>query len=119
CTPVLVEPELNTYNIDVNKIEEKITEKTKAIMVVHLYGRAVEMEKVWSLAKKYNLKVIEDCAQAHGARYKGKRVGSLGDAAAFSFYPGKNLGALGDGGAVTTSDKALYEKIKCFANYGS
>ncbi|MCL4114476.1 DegT/DnrJ/EryC1/StrS family aminotransferase [Vibrio lentus] len=119
CTPVLVEPELNTYNIDVNKIEEKITEKTKAIMVVHLYGRAVEMEKVWSLAKKYNLKVIEDCAQAHGARYKGKRVGSLGDAAAFSFYPGKNLGALGDGGAVTTSDKALYEKIKCLANYGS
>lgn len=119
CTPVLVEPEISTYNIDVNKIEEKITEKTKAIMVVHLYGRAVDMEKVQLLAQKYDLKIIEDCAQAHGAKYKGKRVGNLGHAAAFSFYPGKNLGALGDGGAITTNDQELYEKIKCIANYGS
>lgn len=89
CVPVLVEPNIFTYNIDPDKIEAAITPKTKAIMVVHLYGLAVDMEKVWALAKKYNLKVFEDCAQAHGAFYQGKRVGNLSDAAAFSFYPGK------------------------------
>ena len=119
CTPVLVEPSLDTYNIDVDKIEEKITSKTKAIMVVHLYGQAVQMKKVWELAKKYNLKVFEDCAQAHGAIYEGKRVGNLSDAAAFSFYPGKNLGCLGDGGAVVTDNEEIYKKVKALANYGS
>lgn len=119
CTPVLVEPDIDTYNINPDLIEEKITDKTKAIVVVHLYGQAVQMEKVWALAKKYNLRVIEDSAQAHGAIYQNKRVGNLSDASAFSFYPGKNLGALGDAGAVTTNDKELYEKIKAIANYGS
>lgn len=119
CTPVLVEPDMNTYNINPDLIEEKITEKTKAIMVVHLYGQAVEMEKIWALAKKYNLKVIEDSAQAHGAIYQGKRAGNLGDASGFSFYPGKNLGCIGDGGCVTTSDKELADKIRALRNYGS
>jgi dTDP-4-amino-4,6-dideoxygalactose transaminase len=119
ATPVLVEPNISTYNIDPAKIEEKITKRTKAIMVVHLYGQSCNMSPVIEIAKRYNLKVIEDCAQAHGAMYKKKRVGSLGDAGAFSFYPGKNLGALGDGGAVTTNDKSLYEKIKALRNYGS
>lgn len=119
CTPILVEPDLNNYNIDADRIEESITEKTKAILVVHLYGQAVAMEKVWTLAKKYNLKVIEDAAQAHGAVYQGKRVGNLGDAAGFSFYPGKNLGCLGDGGAITTNDEDLYKKLKALGNYGS
>ena len=117
--PVLVEPELNTYNINPDLIEEKITEKTKAVMVVHLYGQTCEMEKIWNIAKKYNLKIIEDSAQAHGARYKDKKAGNLGDAGGFSFYPGKNLGALGDGGAVTTNDKNLAEVIKAVRNYGS
>lgn len=119
CTPVLVEPDINTYNIDPDKIAEKITPRTRAIMVVHLYGQAVRMDKVWELAKKHNLKVIEDAAQAHGAMYNGRRVGNLGDAAAFSFYPGKNLGALGDSGGVTTNDTELFERIKAIANYGS
>lgn len=119
CTPVLVEPDINTYNIDPEKIEEKITSKTKAIIVVHLYGQAVQMAKIWELAQKYNLKVIEDSAQAHGAMYNGKRVGNLGDAAAFSFYPGKNLGALGDAGGITTNDEKLFEKVHAIANYGS
>ena len=119
CTPILVEPDINTYNINPDLIEEKITEKTKAIMVVHLYGQAVQMEKIWSLADKYNLKILEDSAQAHGAIYNGKRTGNLGHASAFSFYPGKNLGCLGDGGAITTNDQNLYEKIKALANYGS
>ena len=119
CTPVLIEPDINTYNIDPSLIESCITPKTKAIMVVHLYGQAVQMEAILALAKKYNLKVIEDSAQAHGALYQGKRVGNLGDASAFSFYPGKNLGALGDGGAITTNDHELYEKIRALANYGS
>ena len=119
CKPVLVEPNLDTYNINPDLIERAITPKTKAIMVVHLYGQAVEMEKIWKLAEKYNLKIIEDSAQAHGAMYKGRRVGNLGDASGFSFYPGKNLGCLGDGGAVTTNDEELYLKIKAIANYGS
>lgn len=119
CTPVLVEPDINTYNINPDLIEEKITDKTKAIIVVHLYGQAVQMEKVWALAKKYNLKVIEDSAQGHGAIYKDKKVGNLSDASAFSFYPGKNLGCMGDGGAVTTNDEEVYKKVKAIANYGS
>lgn len=119
CTPVLVEPDLKTYNINPDLIEEKITQKTKAIMVVHLYGQAVEMEKIQELAKKYNLKIIEDSAQAHGAIYKSKRTGNLGDASGFSFYPGKNLGCLGDGGCVTTNDDELAAKIRAIRNYGS
>lgn len=119
CVPVLVEPDINTYNINPDLIEEKITERTKAIMIVHLYGQAVQMKKIWELAQKYNLKIIEDAAQAHGARYCGKFTGSLGDAAGFSFYPGKNLGCLGDGGAVTTSDAQLAEKVTALHNYGS
>ncbi len=119
CSPVLVEPDLDTYNINPDLIEAKITDKTKAILVVHLYGQAVKMDKIWALAKKYNLKIIEDSAQAHGAYYNDKRVGSLGDASGFSFYPGKNLDALGDGGAVTTNDEELAQKIRALANYGS
>ena len=119
CTPVLVEPDIETYNINPDLIEEKITSKTKAIMVVHLYGQAVQMDKIWTLAKKYDLKIIEDSAQAHGAYYQGKRVGSLGDASGFSFYPGKNLGCIGDGGTVTTNDDELASKLRAIANYGS
>ncbi len=119
CTPVLVEPDIDTYCIDPNLIEQAITPRTKAIIVVHLYGQAVPMEEIWRLAKKYQLKVIEDAAQAHGAIYSAKRVGNLGDAAAFSFYPGKNLGAMGDAGGITTNDKEIYEKVKAIANYGS
>ena len=117
--PVFVEPVIETFNIDVNKIEEKITKNTKAIIVVHLYGRTADMDSINAIAKKYNLKVIEDAAQAHGAKYKGKRAGSLGDAAGFSFYPGKNLGALGDAGCVTTNDKELADKVRVLGNYGS
>ena len=119
CTPVLIEPDTHTLLIDTQKIEEKITTRTKAILVVHLYGRAVNMDKIWELADKYGLKIIEDAAQAHGAVFRNKRVGSLGDVAGFSFYPGKNLGALGDGGAITTNDTSLYEKLKALRNYGS
>ncbi len=119
CTPVLVEPDWNTRLIDIDKIEAAVTPKTKAIMVVHLYGRAVEMEEVWAVAKKHDLKIIEDSAQSHGAKYKGKRCGNLGDASGFSFYPGKNLGCLGDGGAVTTNDGELATKIRAIRNYGS
>ena len=119
CTPVLVEPDINTYNINPDLIEEKITNKTKAIMVVHLYGQAVQMDKIWELAKKYNLKIIEDSAQAHGAIYAGKKTGALGDASGFSFYPGKNLGCMGDGGCITTNDDELAAKIRALANYGS
>lgn len=117
--PILVEPNINNYLIDVAKIEERITAKTKAIMVVHLYGQVTPMEEVWQLAKKYNLKVVEDSAQAHGAYYKNKRAGNLGDASGFSFYPGKNLGALGDSGAVITNDDSLAYTVKTLANYGS
>lgn len=119
CLPVLVEPSIDTYNINPDLIEEKITPKTKAIMVVHLYGQAMQMDKIYQLAKKYNLKIIEDSAQAHGALYNGKKTGSLADASGFSFYPGKNLGCMGDGGAVTTNDDELAFKIRSIANYGS
>jgi dTDP-4-amino-4,6-dideoxygalactose transaminase len=117
--PVLVEPSINNYLIDVDKIEQAITTKTKAIMVVHLYGQITPMEKVWELARKYNLKVIEDSAQSHGAYYQNKRSGNLSDVSGFSFYPGKNLGAIGDGGAVTTNDDQLAYTIRTLANYGS
>ncbi|QAV25786.1 aminotransferase [Neobacillus thermocopriae] len=119
ATPVLVEPDIKSYNLDPSKIEEKITSKTKGIIVVHLYGQVVNMDPINEIAKKYNLKVIEDAAQAHGAVYGDKRAGSLGDAAGFSFYPGKNLGALGDGGAITTNDDELAEKLRALRNYGS
>jgi dTDP-4-amino-4,6-dideoxygalactose transaminase len=117
--PILVEPDIATYLIDYSKIEEKITSKTKAIMPVHLYGQTCQMDEINKIAKKYNLKVIEDSAQAHGAYYKDKRAGNLGDASGFSFYPGKNLGALGDGGAVTTNDEELANTIRALGNYGS
>lgn len=117
--PVFVEPVIETYNIDVDRIEEKITSKTKAIIAVHLQGRMADMDAINKLAKKYDLKVIEDAAQAHGAKYKGKIAGSMSDAAAFSFYPGKNLGALGDGGCVVTNDKELADKVRALGNYGS
>ncbi|MCI6066036.1 DegT/DnrJ/EryC1/StrS family aminotransferase [bacterium] len=119
ATPVFVEPRLDTYTIDATKIEEKITSRTKAIIAVHLYGQPADMDEVNCIAKKHGLIVLEDAAQAHGAVYKGKKVGSLGDAAGFSFYPGKNLGALGDAGAITTNDKNIAEKVKTLANYGS
>lgn len=117
--PVFVDADMETYNIDINKIEEKITDKTKAIIVVHLYGRVVDVISVRKLAEKYSLKIIEDAAQAHGAELAGMKVGSLGDAAAFSFYPGKNLGALGDAGAVVTNDKEIAEKVRAYGNYGA
>ena len=117
--PVLVEPSIDTYNIDVDKIEAAITPRTKVILVVHLYGRIVWGEKLQEIAKKYNLKIVEDNAQAIGARWKGIRSGNLGDAAGFSFYPGKNLGALGDSGAVTTKDPELARVVRAVANYGS
>lgn len=119
ATPVFVEPKINTFNINPEEIEKKITNKTKAIMAVHLYGQPAEMEQILEIAKKYDLKVIEDSAQAHGATYKGKRTGSLADAAGFSFYPGKNLGALGDAGAMVTNDKELADKVRALGNYGS
>lgn len=117
--PVLVEPDINTYQIDPEKIEAAITPRTKAILIVHLYGQCAYTEKIGELCKKYNLKLIEDNAQAHGCRFDGKRTGSLGDAAGHSFYPGKNLGALGDAGAVTTNDSELAKVIRAVANYGS
>lgn len=119
ATPILVEADLNTYLIDPSNIEEKITKNTKALMLVHLYGQACKMDEINHIANKYNLKIIEDSAQAHGACYKNKRVGNLGDASGFSFYPGKNLGALGDGGAITTNDDKLAETLRALRNYGS
>jgi dTDP-4-amino-4,6-dideoxygalactose transaminase len=118
-TPILVEPNIDTFNLDPTLLDQAVTDKTKAILTVHLYGQVTGMDELNTIAKKYNLKVIEDCAQAHGALYKGKKVGSLGDAAGFSFYPGKNLGALGDGGAVTTNDSELATTIAALRNYGS
>ncbi|MCQ9641719.1 DegT/DnrJ/EryC1/StrS family aminotransferase [Chryseobacterium sp. WG14] len=117
--PILVEPEINTYNIDISKIEEKITPKTKGILIVHLQGRVVFSEELKTIGEKHNLKIIEDNAQAIGAEWKGIKAGNLGDAAGFSFYPGKNLGALGDAGAVTTNDDDLAKAIRALANYGS
>lgn len=117
--PVPVDCSINTFNIDPNKIEAAITKKTKAIIPVHLYGRIANMDAIIAIAKKYNLKVIEDAAQSQGATYKNKKSGSLADAAAHSFYPGKNLGAFGDGGAITTSDEHLVKRIKALRNYGS
>ena len=117
--PILVEPDIATYNIDPAKIEEKITKKTRAIIIVHLYGKCCDMDPILALCKKYNLKLIEDCAQAHGALYKNKIAGSFGDFGAFSFYPTKNLGALGDGGAIVTNDLDLNQKINRLRNYGS
>lgn len=119
ATPVFVEPDIRTYNIDPTKIEAAITERTKAIMPVHLYGQPCDMEPIMAVAKKYGLRIVEDCAQAHGATYKGQKVGSFGDAAGFSFYPGKNLGALGDAGAVVSNDESLMEKVRALGNYGS
>lgn len=119
ATPVFVEPCLDTFNLNASLIEQKITKKTKAIIAVHLYGQAADMDAINKIARQYKLKVIEDAAQAHGASYKNKKVGALSDAAGFSFYPGKNLGALGDAGAVVTSDKELADKIRALANYGS
>ena len=118
-TPVLVEPDLQTYNLDISKVEESITAKTRAIMVVHLYGRACWSAELENLAKKYSLKLIEDNAQAIGAKWQGKKTGRLGDAAGNSFYPGKNLGALGDAGAVTTNDPELAGIVRALGNYGS
>lgn len=119
ATPVPVEPDERTYNIDPNCIEEAITPRTRAILPVHLYGQPADMDSILEIARRYDLKVIEDAAQAHGARYKDRRTGGLGDAAGFSFYPGKNLGALGDGGAVTTNDDILADKVRSLRNYGS
>lgn len=119
ATPVAVEPDSNTFNIDPQRIAAALTRRTKAIMPVHLYGQAADMDPIRSVADRYGLKVIEDNAQAQGARYKGQRTGSLGDAAGNSFYPGKNLGALGDAGAVTTNDGPLADKVRALRNYGS
>lgn len=116
--PVLVEPNIHTYNIDPTKIEEVVTSKTKAIMVVHLYGKSCEMDSIISIAKKNNLEIIEDCAQSHGAKYKNKLTGTFG-IGAFSFYPTKNLGALGDGGAVVTNNERIVKSVKRLRNYGS
>lgn len=119
ATPIFVEPDIYTFNIDPLKIEDALTNKTKAIMPVHLYGQPCNMDPIMDIAKKYNLYVVEDCAQAHGAKYKGRVIGSFGDAAGFSFYPGKNLGALGDAGATVTNNKELAQKIRALGNYGS
>ena len=117
--PVLVEPDINTYNIDPQKIEEKITSKTKAIMVVHLYGKSCEMDKIMAICEQNNLKLIEDCAQSHGAKFKGQQTGTFGDFGCFSYYPTKNLGALGDAGSITTDNEELLLNVKKLRNYGS
>ena len=119
ATPVFVEPDIRTFNINPALIESAITLNTKAIMPVHLYGQSCDMDPIMEIAKKHNLYIVEDCAQAHGATYKGKRIGSFGDAAGFSFYPGKNLGALGDAGATVTNNKELAKKVRALGNYGS
>ncbi|MDX6403384.1 MAG: hypothetical protein QOH70_839 [Blastocatellia bacterium] len=119
ATPVPVEPDERTYNLDPARLDAAITSRTKAIIAVHLYGQPADMDAIKAIASPYGIKVIEDAAQAHGARYKGRRAGSLADAAAFSFYPGKNLGALGDSGAVSTNDRELADRIQILRNYGS
>lgn len=118
ATPVFVEPD-EYFNIDVSKIEEKITSKTKAILVVHLYGQASNMAPIQELCQKYNLRLVEDCAQAHGAKFNGQQIGTFGDIGCFSFYPSKNLGAFGDAGAITTNDDKIAEDVRVFRNYGS
>ncbi|MDQ6903976.1 MAG: DegT/DnrJ/EryC1/StrS family aminotransferase, partial [Bacteroidota bacterium] len=117
--PILVEPDSRTCNIDPSLIQSKITSKTKAILVVHLYGQVAQMDEIGTIAKQYNLEIIEDCAQAHGATFRGKMVGTFGKIGAYSFYPTKNLGALGDAGAIITNDEALDKKIQALRNYGS
>ena len=117
--PVFVEPDLNTYNLDIGKIEKRITKKTKGILIVHLYGQICASEELINICNKYNLKLIEDCAQSHGAKWKNKVSGSIGDIGAHSFYPGKNLGALGDAGAITSNDLKIMTTIKALRNYGS
>jgi dTDP-4-amino-4,6-dideoxygalactose transaminase len=117
--PVPIEPDIKTYNIDPYKIEKNITSHTKAIIVVHLYGKSCDMDPILDICERYNLKLIEDCAQSHGAKYKGKMTGTFGDFGAFSFYPTKNLGALGDAGALTTSSASLNEEVRILRNYGS
>ena len=119
ATPVFVEPNLSTFNLNPARMEQPITLKTRAVIPVHLYGQPADMDPILAVAARHGLRVLEDCAQAHGARYKGRLVGNFGDAAAFSFYPGKNLGALGDAGAVVTSDEALAQKVRALSNYGS
>jgi dTDP-4-amino-4,6-dideoxygalactose transaminase len=119
AVPVPVEPDVRTYNIDVTLIKDAITEKTKAIVPVHLYGQPADLDSILEIARNFKLRVVEDAAQAHGARYKGRRIGSHGDVVAWSFYPGKNLGALGDGGAITTNDKEIASQIRVLGNYGS
>lgn len=118
-TPILVEPNINSYNLDPDLIEAAITSRTKAILPVHLYGQLADMPSIMAIANKHNLLVLEDSAQAHGAEINGKKAGNWGDASGFSFYPGKNLGALGDAGIVTTNDKSLAEMIRAIRNYGS
>ncbi len=119
ATPIFVEPDIKTFNIDPTKIEDAVTSSTKAIMPVHLYGQACDMDPILEISRKYNLYIVEDCAQAHGATYKGKIIGSFGDAAGFSFYPGKNLGALGDAGAIVTNNSEIADKVRALGNYGS
>lgn len=118
ATPVFVEPD-EYYNIDTSKIEEKITDKTKAILVVHLYGQSCKMDDVVALAKKYNLRLVEDCAQSHGSRFNGQVTGTFGDIGCFSFYPSKNLGAFGDAGAIVTNDEKIAQDFRVYRNYGS
>jgi dTDP-4-amino-4,6-dideoxygalactose transaminase len=118
ATPVFVEPD-EYFNIDASKIEEKITDKTKAVLVVHLYGQASNMGPIVDLCKKHNLRLVEDCAQAHGAKFNGQQIGTFGDIGCFSFYPSKNLGAFGDAGAITTNDDKIAEDTRVFRNYGS
>ena len=119
ASPVLAEPDICTFNIDSDRIESKITERTKAIMPVHLYGQVCDMDPIKEIAARHNLYIVEDCAQAHGATYKGKKAGTFGDVSGFSFYPGKNLGALGDAGAVVTDRKEIADKVRALGNYGS
>jgi dTDP-4-amino-4,6-dideoxygalactose transaminase len=119
ATPVPVEPDLRSYNLDPNRVEAAITPRTKALLPVHLYGQTADLDPLLAIARRHGLRMLEDGAQAHGARYKGRRVGAHGDAVAWSFYPGKNLGALGDAGAITTDDAALAKRLRSLRNYGS
>lgn len=117
--PVLIEPDIRTYNMDPHRMEEKISSRTKAVLVVHLYGKLCDMEAIGAIAKKHDLRIVEDCAQAHGASFKGRKAGAFGDFGAFSFYPTKNLGALADAGALTTNEETLFQQVQALRNYGS